>query len=136
MLNRNLSKGVPADIQGIQRIEYDDPKGLASGSLLPSIIKYLVKDHTHPKNIYNSLPAENRETKFYFALSILAHFRDNTYLSHSDISRLGRGTYLRKETQNEVLQARLSLGLISSWETRRGAALTKNLFPEPLKVGR
>jgi hypothetical protein len=136
LLNRNLSKGVPADIQGIQRIEYDDPKGLASGSLLPSIIKYLVKDHTHPKNIYNSLPAENRETKFYFALSILAHFRDNTYLSHSDNSRLGRGTYLRKETQNEVLQALLSLGLISSWETRRGAALKKNLFPEPLKVGR
>lgn len=136
LLNRKLSKGVPADIQGIQRIEYEDLKGLGPRALLPSIIKYLVKDHTHPKNIYNSLPAENRDTKFYFALSLLAHLRDNNYLSHFDISRLVRGTYLRKEAQNEVLQTLLSLGLISSWETKRGATLEKNLFPELLKVGR
>jgi len=136
LLNRNLSKGVPADIQGLQRIEYEDPKGVAPGALLPSIIKYLVKSNTHPKNIYSSLSADNREMKFYFALSVLAHFRDNTYLSHTDISRLVRGTYLRKDAQDNVLQTLMSLGLISSWETKRGAALRKNLFPELLKVGK
>jgi len=30
----------------------------------------------------------------------------------------------------------MSLGLISSWETKRGATLKKNLFPDLLKVGR
>lgn len=136
LLNRNLSKGVPADIQGLQRIEYDDPKSLNPGGLLPSVIKYLVKSHTHPKNIYSALSVDNREMKFYFALSVLAHFRDNKYLSHVDISRLVRGTYLRKDTQKDVLQTLMALGLISSWETRRGATLKKNLFPELLKVGK
>jgi hypothetical protein len=60
LLNKRLSKGVPADIQGLQRIEYDSPKGLQPGSLLPLIVRYLVKDQTHPKNIYNSLGADNR----------------------------------------------------------------------------
>ncbi len=136
LLNRKLSKGVPADIQGLQRIEYEDPRGLGARALLPEIIKYLVKSHTHPRNIYNSLKAENRDTKFYLALSFLAHLRDNAYLSRQDIARLVRGTYLRRESQAEVLQALLSLGIISSWETKRGARLKKNLFPELLKVGR
>lgn len=136
LLNRKLSKGVPADVQGLQRIEYEDPKGLGPRALLPGVIKYLVKHHTHPRNIYNSLSAENKEAKFYFAISVLAHFRDTTYLSHGDISRLARGTYLRKDAQSEVLRTLLGLGIISSWETKRGATLQKNLFPEILKVGR
>src|SRR6185437_2404293 len=136
LLNRKLSKGVPADIQGLQRIEYEEPKGLDSGSLLQGLIKYLVKQHTHPRNIYNNLAGSNREVKFYFALSVLSHLRDNTYLAPSDIVRLVRGTYLRKEAQNEVLQALVNLGIISSWQSRRGATLRKNLFPEILKVGK
>jgi len=136
LLNRKLSKGVPADIQGLQRIEYEDPKGLSTRSLLPGIIKYLVKQHTYPRNIYNALTGENRDTKFYFALSVLSHLRDSTYLTYTDIGRLVRGTYLRKEAQNEVLQELVNLGVISSWESKRGAMLRKNLFPEILKVGR
>src|ERR1035437_6479274 len=137
LLNRKLAKGVPADIQGLQRIEYDDPKGgLDSASLLSSIIKYLVRRHTHPRNIYGALTGANREAKFTFALSVLAHLRDNKYLSQSDISRLVRGTYLRKDAQNDVLKTLVDLDLISSWETKRGATLRKNLFPELLNFGR
>jgi hypothetical protein len=136
LLNRKLSKGVPADIQGLQRIEYSDPKGLRPHALLPGIIKYLVRQHTHPRNIYNTLKAENRETKFYFALSVLAHFRDNKHLNRSDIARLACGTYLRVDAQNEVLQTLLTLGIITPWETKRGSVLRKNLFPEVLRVGR
>jgi len=135
LLNRNLSKGVPSDVQGLQRIEYETPKGIGAGSLLPSIIRYLVKEHTHPRNIFNALKTNNRDTKFYFALSVLSHLRDNRYLTQADITRLVRGTYLRKEAQNEVLQILVSLGLINSWETKKGASLKKNLFPELLKVG-
>jgi hypothetical protein len=136
LLNRNLSKGVPADVQGLQRIEYDEPKGFGSGDLIPNVVKYLVKDHTHPRNVLNALSGENKEMKFYFALSAIAHLRDNAYLSHSDIKRLSQGTYLRKEAQDQVLQTLLDLGLISSWHTRRGAKLRKNLYPELLKVGK
>ena len=136
LLKKKLSKGVPADIQGFQRIEYEDPKGLDQRSLLPGMIKYLVKSHTHPRNIYDRLKADNRDTKFYFALSVLSHLRDNTYLTHLDIARLVRGTWLRKDAQDEVHQTLLALGIISSWETKRGEQLGKNLFPELLKVGK
>jgi hypothetical protein len=136
LLNRNLSKGVPADIQGLQRIEYESPSGLSPGDLIPNMVKYLVKDQTHPRNIFTSLTGDNKEAKFYFALSALGHLRDNTYLSHSDIRRLSRGTWLRKEAQDQVLEAMRTLGLISAWTTKRGAKLRKNLYPEPLKVGR
>ncbi|MGH8245374.1 MAG: hypothetical protein ACREUU_02960 [Gammaproteobacteria bacterium] len=136
MLNRNLSKGVPADIQGLQRIEYDGPKGFGAGDLIPNIVKYLVNDHTHPRNVLNAVSGENKEMKFYFALSALAHLRNNTYLSHPDIRRLSQGTYLRKEGQDQVLEVLRNLGLISSWTTKRGAKLRKNLYPELLKVGK
>jgi hypothetical protein len=120
----------------LQRIEYEDPKGYAQGALLPNIVKYLVLEHTHPKNIYSSLRGENRDVKFYFSLSVLAHLRDNKRLSHDDIAGLVKGTYLRKEAQDDVLEILVSLGLISSWQTKRGASLTKNLYPELLKVGK
>jgi len=135
LLNRKLSKGVPADIQGLQRIEYEDAKGYGAGHLIPNIVKYLVRGHTHPKNIYNALAGEAREMKFYFALSVLAHLRDNKYLPRTELPRLVRGTYLRKDAQESVLNQLVALGLISSWQTKRGATLTKNLFPEPLRVG-
>ena len=135
LLNSNLSKGVPADIQGLQRIEYDSPKGFGSTDLLPNIVKYLVKDHTHPKNIYNSLGSDNREMKFYFALGILAHLRDNKRFTQDDSARLSRGTYLRKDAKESVLDAIASLGLVGSWGTRKGARLKKNLFPELLRIG-
>ena len=136
LLNKNLSKGVPADVQGLQRIEYEKPKGYGQGSLFPALVKYLVKDHTHPRNIYNSLTGDNREMKFYFALATLAHLRDNSRLTHDDIRLLGKGTYLRRDAQKDSLEVLQNLGLISSWMTKRGAKLRKKLFPELLKVGR
>jgi hypothetical protein len=74
--------------------------------------------------------------KFFFSLAVLAHLRDNLHLTQSDIQRLSRGTYLRKEAQDQVLQALFDLGVISSWQSSRGARLQKNLFPEVLKVGK
>lgn len=135
LLNSNLSKGVPADVQGLQRIQYDSPKTLTNDGLVPSLVRYMVKDLTHPRNIRDALTGDNREMKFYFALATLAHLRDNARLTHSDVTRLSHGTYLRKEAKDQVLNTLVSLGLISSWETKRGATLRKKLFPEPLKVG-
>lgn len=134
LLNKNLSKGVPADVQGLQRIEYDSPKGLETSDLLPSLVKYLVKDKTHPRNIYNALSTDNRDMKFYFALGVLAHLRDNKRFTHEDGNRLARGTYLRADAKNSVLDLLQENGLIGPWGTKHGAALKKNLFPEHLKI--
>jgi len=111
-------------------------KGDGQGSLFPAVVKYLVKEHTHPRNIFNALTGENREMKYYFTLATLAHLRDNNRLTHDDIGSLGRGTYLRKDAQNQSLGVLQDLDLISSWTTRRGARLRKKLFPEILKVGK
>jgi hypothetical protein len=134
LLNKKLSKGVPADIQGIQRIEYGSPGGLGPGDLLPNLVKYLVREHTHPRNIYAALTADNREVKYYFALSVLAHLRDNKRLTSDDVTRLSRGTYLRKDTKGGVLDTLQSLGLIGNWGTKNGATLKKNLYPEELRL--
>jgi hypothetical protein len=44
--------------------------------------------------------------------------------------------YMRKDSQNDVLETLSSFWLISFWKNKRGAILKKNLFPELLKVGR
>lgn len=67
---------------------------------------------------------------------MLAHLRDNTSLSQSDIERAAQGMYLRKAAQDQALQTLVDLGLISIWMAKRGARHRKNLFSEPLTVGK
>jgi hypothetical protein len=62
LLNRKLKKTVPADIQGLQRIEYSDVRSLRADGLIPQIEKYLVRERTHPRNIYNQLTPIIRES--------------------------------------------------------------------------
>jgi hypothetical protein len=135
LLNRKLKKNVPADIQGLQRIEYESVKSLDSDGLIPQIVKYLVRERTHPRNIYNSLTGNNRTKQFFFALEVLAHFRDNTRLPSTGVRRLCPGSYLRDSDRELVLSKMEELGLLGSLTTKKGAQLTKNLFPELLKVG-
>ena len=134
LLNDSLSKGVPADIQGLQRIQYKNTLGFENEDLIPSILRRLAKDFTHPRNIFDSLSADNRDRKFYFALAVLAHLRDNKRLTHGDITRICRGTYLRRDAQTEVLEILERHGLIGSINSVNGAVLDKNLFPELFRI--
>lgn len=133
LLDRRLSKGVPADVQGLQRIEYESFDFNDTG-LIPQITKYLVKEHTHPRRIMTELTGQNRDKQFYFALGVLAHLRDYKRLGHSDAARLAKGTYLRDDDRAAVLNRMADLGIIGSINTAKGARLLKNLFPEPIKV--
>jgi hypothetical protein len=135
LLNRKLSKGVPADIQGLQRIEYESVTSLDSDGLIPQIAKSLVRDHTHPRNIYNKLTGNNRTKQFYFALEALAHLRDNARLSSADVRKLCRGSYLRDNDRDGVLEKMSELGLLGTLGSKKGATLKKNLFPDLLKLG-
>jgi len=134
LLDRKLSKGVPADIQGIQRIEYGSAKGLNKGDLLPSIVQYLVREHTHPRNIWNALGNPNRDKKYYLALGMLAHLRDHRRLTSEDMRRLARGTYLRKEAQDQIVGVLSDLGLLANRQAAKGMTLRKNLFKEDIRV--
>lgn len=132
LANQKQSKDVPSDIKGIQRIEYNSITSMGSNGLIPSIIKYLIKHQTHPRNIWEKLTNPNREKKFYFALFILAHFRENKRLSNYDKKELSRGLYLRHEAQKEVIQLLKDMKLLSCVSTRLGAKLAKRIFPRKI----
>ena len=134
--NSRLKKNVPSDIQGLQRIEYGDPRSMDQDEgLIPQLAKYLLREHTHPRNIYNALSGPNRTKQFYFALEVLAHLRDNKRLSPLEANRLCPGAYLRSNDRASVAKVMTDLGLLTSVNSAKGAQLAKNLFPEPLKVG-
>ncbi|MCL4709262.1 hypothetical protein KJ068_29240 [bacterium] len=134
LLHRKLSKGVPSDIQGIQRIEYSTYDDFDErNGLLPQFIKYLVMDHTHPRNIWEALEADpSRERKYYLALRFLAHFRDRKRLTSEDVQRLSRGSYLRKADQEQVLETLSDLGLVSTTKSRLGSSLKKRLYHDDI----
>jgi hypothetical protein len=106
----------------------------ADGSI-PQMVKGLVRDHTHPRNIFNALSGNNRTKQFYFALEVLAHLRDNNRLSPEDMRRLSPGSYLRIDDRRLVLERMADLGLLGTLGSVKGVTLRKNLFPELLKVG-
>lgn len=135
LLNKKLTKGVPSDIQGLQRIEYDSVSSYDSSALIPQIANYLVREHTHPRNIYNSLSGNNRAKQFYFALEVLSHLRDNARLSHDNSRRLCPGSYLRDTDRDLVIQKMSDLGILGSTDSAKGPKLKKKLFPELLRVG-
>jgi hypothetical protein len=93
-----------------------------------------VREQTHPRNIWNSLPATNRERKFYFALRILAYFRDHRRLTVDDLRRIARGTYLRHDTQDGVLELLGEMGLVGTIGSKKGATLRKKLFKDDIRI--
>jgi hypothetical protein len=121
LLNRKLKKNVPADIQGLQRIEYAGADSLKPDGLIPQIVKYLVHERTHPRNIYNALTGKNRTKQFFFALEVLAHLRDNARLSKADVRRLCPGSYLRDSDRESILEKMSNLGLLGSVSSVKGA---------------
>jgi hypothetical protein len=133
LLNRKLRKDVPADIQGLQRIEYLNENSLEPDSLIPQIVKYLVLEHTHPRNLFKKLSGNNRNKQLFFALEVLAHLRDNGRLPSASVRRLCPGSYLRGNDKDRVLSIMEDLGLIGSVNSKNGARLIKNLFSEPLR---
>ena len=134
LVNHEQSKDVPSDIKGLQRIEYSSVKGFDDADLAPLLTRYLVKEQTHPKRIWERLSTPNRNKKFYFALSVLSHFRDNRRLTPDDRTRLSKGLYLRDDVETEVLNLLQDQGLISSPRTKKGAKLIKRLYPPGLKL--
>src|SRR5258708_22343565 len=134
LVNKNQSKDVPSDLKGMQRIDYSSAKGFKDDALFSTLARYLIKEQTHPRRIWEKLSGPNRDKKFYFALGVLAHFRENQRLKKTDIKRLSRGLYLKKNVQDEVLDLLEERGLISARGWALGARLKKRLYPPILKI--
>jgi hypothetical protein len=132
-VNKKQSKDVPSDLKGIQRVDYGSPKGFKEDSLFVNIARYLVKEQTHPRRVWDKLSSPNRDKKFYLALMILAHFRDNQRLKALEIE-LSRGLYLKKDARNEVMDVLEDRGLISARDSSLGAKLKKRLYPPKLTI--
>jgi hypothetical protein len=126
---------VPADIQGLQRIQYSsyEPFDTAQG-LVSKLTEYLVKPQTYPHKIWQKLEGENRDRRYYLALRVLAHFRDHQRLTTEDLREMSQGTYLRNNDRLQIMQALADLGLLAALHHPMGARLKKRLFKDDIKV--
>lgn len=135
LLNRGLSAGVPSDIQGIQRIEYSNYDDMdPDGGLLPQVVKYLMRDHTHPRRIWEALESDpNRDKLYILALRVLAHFKDHKRLTADQLTALSRGTYIHKASRDALIANLESLGILGNIKSSTGATLKKNLYREAVR---
>lgn len=121
----------PADLRGIQRIQYRTFAGPAVDSLEYQLDDLLVRQLTHPRYVYDQLSGNDRMKKFMFAMRILAHFRRFKLLRRADLADVKRGLYLRDAAVDSVLQLLKTRGLLkgrldgSTW--RAGRSLYKGV---------
>jgi hypothetical protein len=113
VLNTRRSKEVPSDIRGLQRIEYtsyDFKKDVGLGDLL---IRYILVKEYWFKRINRELDNQpNSDKKKLLAVKIVAHLRDHDRLTPENVKSLSRGTRLRRNDSEEVLNVLYGLRLI------------------------
>lgn len=121
----------PADLRGLQRITYKKYAGMQPGHLEYELDDVLVRQLTHPRNVYDHLSSHDRMKKFMLAMRILAYFKDYKVLRRTDLVTLKSGSYLRKAAVEEVMDLLKSRGLIkgrldgNQW--RSGKSLYKRI---------
>jgi len=94
----------PADLKGVQRFQYRKFDGLTSKALTYQLNEHLVRKLTHPRYIYDQLSGADRTKMFTVAMRILAHFKRYENVRRVDLKEITRGTWLREESVQEVLQ--------------------------------
>lgn len=100
---RASRKEPPADLRGVQRIQYKRLDGFSDECLTYQLNHHLVKKLTHPRFIYDQLSGANREKEFVVAMRMLAHFKKQKYLRRRDLGELAGGSWLRDDTLNELI---------------------------------
>jgi hypothetical protein len=122
---RGSKREPPADLRGLQRIDYRTFSGTTPESLEYQLDEKLVRVHAHPRYIYDQLGGEDRNKKFILAMRILAFFRHYKRLRRVDLTKLRRGTYLRDAGVDEIMgllkARRLIKGKVGgqSWQADR-----------------
>lgn len=103
----------PSDIQGLQRMQYETIDGFDDKCLTYQLNHQLVRKLTHPRYIYDQLTGANRDKAYIVAMRILAHFKNHKILHRSDLTSLRRGSYLRRDAADDILDMLRSRSLIT-----------------------
>jgi len=104
LLNTRRSSEVPADIRGIQRLEYTSYDFKTDTGLGDQLIQLVLSREYWVKKLWKGIPSSTKgRKKRLLALRILAHLRDYEKLTPDNLKTLGRGTRLRKDDVNEVI---------------------------------
>lgn len=101
LLNKELSSGVPSDIQGLGRLEYTTLEGLGQ-----KLADHFFKTHYYPSAVLwrnvNDLPRANE--RFFFGLRLLSYLRDQLSISMPTLRQLGKDLNLKSIERDEVLE--------------------------------
>jgi len=129
LLNTRRSGEVPSDIRGLQRLEYtsyDFKPEVGLGNLL---VKYILSKEFWIKKITKLLSGSRKaEKKQLMVLRIISHIRDHEKLTPDNIKSLIRGTRLRKEDRDEVLEIMRKHKLIRKIANTRAYRRGRKLF--------
>lgn len=128
LLNTKRSREVPADIRGIQRLEYTSYDFKRQSGLGDQLVQFILAKEYWIKRIWREIPAAAKgEKKRLLALRILSHLRDHEKLTPENVVSLSRGTHLRQADRAEVIDAlhkhRLLRRLRNSAAYKRGRQL-------------
>ncbi len=131
LLNTRRSKEVPADIRGLQRLEYTSYDYKSEAGLGDQLVQVLKKEYW-VKKLWKLVEGEDKAEKKRLALlKILGHFRDHEKLTPDNLRSLTRGTHLRKEDRAAMLRLLLKLKLIKAAKNTSVHILRKKLYKKP-----
>jgi redox-regulated HSP33 family molecular chaperone len=106
LTNSNLSKDVPSDIKGLQRIEYNHlSRGISS--LRQQLVEYFFKSNYHPTRIlWNELKDSQDDPyqSYVFCLQVLAHLRDHATISLDKCAGIARVLHLGRDAWRDTCE--------------------------------
>jgi hypothetical protein len=104
LLNTRRSGDVPADIRGIQRIEYTSYDFKRQSGLGDQLVEYILSKEYWIKRLWREFPVAGKgEKKRLLALRILSHLREHEKLTTENLVSLSRGTRLRQADREVVI---------------------------------
>jgi hypothetical protein len=129
ILNTRRSADVPSDIQGIQRLEYTSYDYKSVAGLGDQLINYVLSKEYWIKRLWKAFPDTDKgRKKRLMVLRILAHLRDHEQLTLDNLNTIARGTRLREDDRNEVLEELRALKIIRKIRNSSAFKKARKLF--------
>ncbi len=131
LLNTRRSKEVPSDIRGLQRLEYTSYDYKREVGLGDQLLQVLAKEYWVRK-LWKQFTGEDKSRKKELVtVRILAHFRDHEKLTPDNLLSIARGTHLRKDDREQILENFLRLKVLKRLHHTNVYVLRKQIFKTP-----
>src|SRR6266446_1393874 len=129
LLNTRRSREVPADIRGIQRLEYTSYDFKAQSGLGDQLVQFILAKEYWIKKIWRDVPEAGKgQKKRLLALRILSHLRDHEKLAPENLVSLARGTHLRQVDRQEVVEVLYNHRLLRKIRNSKAYTRGRQLF--------